>query len=331
MLQRIAKLTDRALTLPMAQTSSNPAQWRELLGLIDQANRDGVTVTAQALPRGIGLLFGLELSAHPFCLMPSYLAIEHLPLAERLELMRNPELRARIIAESPQEGASPLTGFVGRYENMFEMGNPLNYEPDPSNSIAARAERLGVSPENLAYDLLLAHEGHATFFMPFANYVDGNLDAALEMFRNPYLVPGLGDGGAHCGIICDASYSTFLLSHWTRDRSRGERMSVPEVVKAMCHDTATMIGLHDRGVIAPGYNADINVIDYANLTLHSPKVAFDLPAGGRRLTQRAEGFVATIVNGQVVYRNGVATGALPGELVRGPQSVPTEEKVLAEA
>ncbi len=331
MLQRIAGGTDRALTLPMAQIHSNPQQWRDLLGLIEKGNAQGVKITAQALPRGIGLLFGLELSAHPFCLTPSYQAIEHLPLAERLERMRDPELRARMISEQPVEGASPLTAFVDRYENMFEMGNPLNYEPDPKNSIASRAERLGVSPQNLAYDLLLAHEGHATFFMPFANYADGNLDTALEMFRHPNLVPGLGDGGAHYGIICDASYTTFLLSYWTRDRQRGERMRVPEVVKAMSHDTAAMIGLDDRGVIAPGYNADINVIDYDNLALHAPKVAFDLPAGGRRLTQRAEGFVATIVNGQVVYRNGVPTGALPGELVRGAQSAPVAQRELAEA
>lgn len=331
MLSGVAGRNGIPLTLPMAQLHSNPDGWREILGLIADANARGVKITAQALPRGIGLLFGLELSAHPFCLNPSYMAIAGLPLAERMERMRDPELRARIVAEEPGEAASPLLGFIGRYENMFEIGNPLNYEPDPVNSIAARAERLGVTPANLAYDLLLAHEGQTTFYSPFANYADGNLDVALEMFRHPNLVPGLGDGGAHYGIICDAAYTTFLITHWTRDRTRGERMGIVEAVKAMSHDTARMIGLNDRGVLAPGYNADVNVIDYANLTLHPPKVAFDLPAGGRRVTQRADGFVATLVNGRVVYRNGAPTGDLPGVLVRGQQPAPANARALEDA
>jgi N-acyl-D-aspartate/D-glutamate deacylase len=179
-----------------------------------------------------------------------------------------------------------------------------------------------VTPEELAYDLMVAREGHVALFLPFANYAHGNLDVALELFRHKDVVLGLGDGGAHYGVICDASYSTFLLSHWTRDRTRGERMEVPEVIKALTSETASMVGLHDRGLIAPGYKADINIIDHAGLELHSPSIAFDLPAGGRRLTQKADGFVATIVNGEIVYRDGVATGALPGRLVRGQQQAP---------
>lgn len=332
MLQRVAQNSGRPLTLPMAQIHSNPDGWREITSRISNANDEGVKVTGQALPRGIGLLFGLDLSAHPFCLKPSYKAIADLPLAERIERMRDPELRARIIAEEQDAVVSPLTAFVTGWAEMYEMGNPLNYEPDPANSIAARAARMGIEPANLAYDLLLAHEGNAAFFMPFANYANGNLDTALELFRFEHMVPGLGDGGAHYGIICDASYTTFMLSYWTRDRNRGEKMSVPEAVRALTHDTAAMIGLKDRGVLAPGYNADINVIDYENLTLHAPKIAFDLPAGGRRLTQRADGYVATIINGEIVYRNGLATGALPGKLVRGAQAAPaTSEQAALEA
>jgi len=331
MLRRIAETSGLPMTLPLAQMHSNPDGWRDLMSRIEKANADGVRITAQALPRGIGLLFGLELSAHPFCLAPSYREIEHLPLAERLARMRDPELRERILTDKPGEVLSPLTAFVDRYENMFEINYPLNYEPDPQNSVAARAARLGVSPQSLAYDLLMAHEGRATFYMPFANYAHGNLDTVLEMFRHPNLVPGLGDGGAHYGIICDASYTTFLLSYFTRDRERGARMTVPEVIRAISHDTAAMVGLDDRGVIAPGYNADINVIDYDRLTLHPPCAAYDLPAGGRRLTQRAEGFVATIVNGEVVYRHGVATGVLPGRLVRGQQELVDRERELTPA
>jgi N-acyl-D-aspartate/D-glutamate deacylase len=322
LIKRVAKEADRLLTLPMAQSHSNPDGWRDLMALIEQANAEGMRVTGQVLPRGIGMLFGIELSMHPFSLCPSYQAIHHLPLAERLEQMRDPALRARIVSEGPADPTVPLLAFTRKFEGMFEIGDPLDYEPPLESSIAARAARMGVTPEALAYDLMIEREGHVALFMPFANYADGNLDVALELFRHKDVVLGLGDGGAHYGVICDASYSTFLLSHWTRDRTRGELLEVPEVIKALTSTTASMVGLHDRGVIATGYKADINIIDHEGLKLHSPQIAFDLPAGGRRLTQKAEGFVATIVNGQIVYREGVATGALPGQLIRGQQPAP---------
>ena len=329
MMQRVAAATGRLLTLPLAQMHSAPESWRKVLDMIENANNDGVRVTAQVLPRGLGMLFGLELSMHPFTLVPSYQEIADLPLKERLERMRDPELRARIVAEGPSDPSVPLAGFTRKFEGMYEMSDPLDYEPTLESSIAARAERMGVTPAELAYDLLLHHGGKAAFYQPFANYAAGDLNAVLEMIKNPYVVPGLGDGGAHYGVICDASYSSFLLAHWTRDRSRGERMSLPEVVKALARDTAQMIGLEDRGLLAPGYKADINVIDYEAVNIHAPQIAFDLPAGGRRLTQNADGFVATIVNGEIVYQDGVATGALPGRLVRGRQSTPAPVKELA--
>jgi N-acyl-D-aspartate/D-glutamate deacylase len=322
LIKRVAQQTDRLLTLPMAQAHNNPDGWRDLMALIEQANAEGMRVTGQVLPRGIGMLFGIELSMHPFSLVPSYQAIHDLPLAERLEKMHDPEMRARIVSESPADPSMPLLSFTRKFAGMFEIADPLDYEPPLESSIAARAEHMGVTPEELAYDLMVAREGHVALFLPFANYAHGNLDVALELFRHKDVVLGLGDGGAHYGVICDASYSTFLLSHWTRDRTRGERMEVPEVIKALTSETASMVGLHDRGLIAPGYKADINIIDHAGLELHSPSIAFDLPAGGRRLTQKADGFVATIVNGEIVYRDGVATGALPGRLVRGQQQAP---------
>ncbi|WP_156681311.1 N-acyl-D-amino-acid deacylase family protein [Sphingomonas profundi] len=324
LMARVARETGRPLTLPMAQVHSDPQAWRHILKLVSDANAQGLTVTAQALPRGIGLLYGLELSMHPFVFTEAYRAIASLPLRDRLARMRDPAVRREIIAGDPGDPAAPLMGFVRRFDNMYEMSDPLDYEPCAETSVAARAQRLGVPPEALAYDLLLNRSDQAAFFMPFANYADGNLDVALELFRHQHVVPGLGDGGAHYGVICDASYPTFLLTHWTRDRQRGERIGVAEAVKAMARDTALMVGLEDRGLIAPGYRADINVIDYDRLALHAPTIAFDLPANGRRLTQRADGYVATIVNGEIVYSNGAPTGALPGRLIRGPQPAPAQ-------
>ncbi|HEY4138857.1 MAG TPA: amidohydrolase family protein [Casimicrobiaceae bacterium] len=205
------------------------------------------------------------------------------------------------------------------FDHMFILGDPPDYEQPLEQTIEARARRLGVTPTELAYDLLLENDGHNALYVTLGNYEHGSLDSSLAMMRHPGAVLGLGDGGAHCGTICDGSYPTFMLTHWVRDRTRGARMSLPAVVKALCHDTANTVGLDDRGTLAIGAKADLNVIDFDRLTLHAPTVAHDLPSGGRRLVQRADGYAATIVNGTAVYRDGAATGALPGRLVRGPQ------------
>lgn len=321
-LSRVARTSGQSLTLPIAQIHSDPDLWRRIMGKVGEANASGAKVSAQALPRGIGVIFGLDLSAHPFFLKPSYRDIADLPIPERVAAMRDPARRARILAEDPVECLLPVAATINRFEGMYEIGNPIDYEPVPESSIVARAAALGISAEALAYDILVEHGGEPALYMPFANYADGNLDVALEMLRHPDIVLGLGDGGAHYAVICDASYPTFLLTHWVRDRVRGEKLGVPEVIRALTHDTARAVGLEDRGVIAPGYAADINVIDLAAMRLPSPRVTHDLPKGGRRLSQRAEGYVATIVNGRVTYRNGVPTGQLPGELVRGRQVAP---------
>lgn len=323
-LESVARTSQRPMSLPIAEMHSKPDLWRDIMAQIGRANSNGATMGAQALPRGIGVMFGLELSTHPFMLKLSYQEVADLPLPERLAALRDADRRARILAETSVHSPMPVAQTLDKYEGMYEAGNPLNYEPAPESSIAARARALGIAPAALAYDILLAHEGGPALYMPFANYAGGNLDTALEMFRHPDIVLGLGDGGAHYAVICDASYPTFLLSYWTRDRMRGERLAVPEVIRALSHDTARTVGLDDRGVLAPGYVADINVIDYDNLRLSAPRVTFDLPKQGRRLKQPAEGYVATIVNGSVTYRNGAATGALPGTLVRGRQSAPSE-------
>ncbi len=259
------------------------------------------------------------MSRNPFQTHPSYKAIAKLPLAERLPRLRQAEVRAAILSETATSTDDPLF-FRPNYDKMYLLGDPPDYEQPPENALGARARRQGKRPEELAYDAMLGDDGRGMLYVPFLNYADGNLDAVHEMLRDPHSIPGLSDGGAHCGIICDASFPTYLLTHWTRDRRRGEKLSIPFVVAAQSRKTALSAGLYDRGVIAPGYKADVNVIDYDRLHLHPPKVHYDLPVGGRRLLQQVDGYDATIVSGVVTRRRGgIATGARPGRLVRGAQ------------
>lgn len=330
-LSRVAKASGHPMTLPIAQLHSDRELWRKIMDKVGAANGAGARMSAQALPRGIGVIYGLDCSAHPFFLKPSFREIADLPLPERIAALRDPARRAQILAEDPIEYHLPIAATINNFGGMYEICNTVDYEPVPESSIAARAAVLGVAPAALAYDILLAHGGDPALYMPFANYAEGNLDVAMEMFRHPDIVLGLGDGGAHYAVICDASYPTFLLTHWVRDRVRGERLNLPEVIRALSHDTARTVGLDDRGVIAPGYAADINLIDFDALRLHPPRISHDLPKGGRRLAQRTEGYVATIVNGVITYRNGAATGNLPGQLVRGRQRAPVAEAGAAVA
>lgn len=292
------------------------------MGLIEAANARGTTIKGQVLPRPIGMLFGLELSLNPFTLKPSYKAIKHLPLSERVQAMRNPDVRARILSEESEHMEASVYTALAKFDEMYEMASVPDYEPRAEDSLGARARQVGTDPATFVYDRLVTGDGRTTFFMPFANYADNDLNAVETMFTHKDFVLGLGDGGAHCGMICDASYTTYMLAYWTRDRTRGARHEVAEVVKALTHDTATSVGLCDRGIIAAGFRADLNIIDYDRLTIHQPEIHYDLPAGGKRLNQQSTGYVATIVNGKTVYRNGVPTGALPGKLVRGHQPEP---------
>jgi len=242
---------------------------------------------------------------------------EALPLAEKVAALRDPGLRARLIAEPPEDGHPLINSLVGAYHKMFELGDPPNYEPDPKDSLGARAEALGINPEELVYDALLGDDGRAFLYFPMLNYSEGNLDAVRAMLASPNTLSGLSDGGAHVGAICDVSLPTFMLTHWARDRVRGPKLDLAEIVRSQTKDTAEAVGLTDRGVLAPGYLADLNLIDFQLLSLRPPFMAYDLPTGARRLMQDAAGYVATIKSGQVIYRNGQPTGALPGRLVRG--------------
>jgi N-acyl-D-aspartate/D-glutamate deacylase len=294
--------------------------WPDAITMIEKANAAGGDVTAQLLPRPIGLIMGLQLSANPFVLYPSYREIADLPLAERVAEMRKPEVRARILADKPGIG-HPILVVTQMWDWIFPLDETPDYEPDPSTSIGARARALGINPMEEAYDRLLDDDGRAMLLVATSNLEHNSLDTVGNLLHRDDVVLGLGDGGAHYGMICDASYSTYFLAHWARDRKSG-RFEVSEAVRRLTSVPARVAGLGDRGRIAVGYKADLNVIDHAALRIHKPVITHDLPAGGRRLDQTADGYVATIVAGEVIAENGVPTDARPGKLVRGRQSVP---------
>jgi N-acyl-D-amino-acid deacylase len=292
----------------------------EALDMCEKASRIGPRVTAQVFPRPIGLIFGLEASANPFSLCPSYLEIADRPLAERVAAMSDPDLRRRLISEVPEQGH--MYNMMARnWAWMFPLGEKPNYEPPSDDSIAARAKARGVTPEEEVYDLLLKNEGRTKLLVALGNYPDYRLDDLKTMFTHPNAVIGIGDGGAHYGLICDSSYPTFVLTHWVRDR-QGERVSLEAAVQALTSIPAAVVGLNDRGFLQCGYKADINLINLAGLRIHTPHVVHDLPAGGARLDQAADGYVATFVAGQCIAKNDSPTGNYPGRLVRGKQVVP---------
>ena len=309
-----------AVTFTLTTGNSGAPIWPEAVNLVEKFNAAGGNITAQVFARPIGLVIGLELTANPFVLYPSYQRIADLPLEARVAEMRKPEVRAEILADKPGEG-HPFMYFAQSWEWMFPLTDPANYEPAAQDSILARAAARGVSPLEEAYDRLLDEDGHAMMLVALANFENNSLDTVGELMRRDDVVLGLGDGGAHYGMICDASYPTFVLAHWARDRATG-RLSVAEAVRQLTSVPARVAGLADRGRIAVGYKADLNVIDHAGLTLRKPTIVRDLPGGGRRLDQSADGYVATIVSGEVIAENGAPTAARPGTLIRGRQPAP---------
>ncbi len=317
LIRDLTRLSGRPLSFSLVQHDSVPEYWKLLLSKLDAAVAEGLPIKAQVAGRPVGLMLGLQGSAHPFVSRPSYRAIAALPLAEKVAAMRDPGLRARLITEPPEDGHPLINSLIGAYHKMFELGDPPNYEPDPKDSLGARARALGIDPEELAYDALLGDDGRAFLYFPMLNYSEGNLDAVRTMLTSPNTLSGLSDGGAHVGAICDVSLPTFMLTHWARDRSRGPKLDLAAIIRSQTKDTAEAVGLTDRGVLQPGYLADLNLIDFDRLRLRPPFMAYDLPTGARRLMQEAEGYVATIKSGQVIYRNGQPTGNLPGRLVRG--------------
>jgi len=320
MLSRLAEQSGRPVTFTLGSGNSGVEGWRNALRLVEEANAAGQSITAQVFPRPIGLVLGHTLSFNPFSLCPTYKAMAGLSHEDKMRELGKPEIRARLLAEKPGESPSMLALLGRNYDWMFPLSDPPDYEPSAESSVAARARRLGVTPEEVIYDMLLADDGKAMVYVALGNFYNASLNSVREMMQHKDTVLGLGDGGAHYGMICDASYPTFMLAHWTRDRKDG-RLPVAWAVKALANDPARAVGLNDRGILAAGYKADINIIDYDALRLHAPVVVHDLPAGGRRLDQTAAGYDVMMVSGKVVYRGGQPTGELPGRLVRGAQGV----------
>jgi len=311
------------VSFALLQVDAAPNLWRELMDASLAATERGAPVYPQVAGRPFGMLVGLE-THHAFKKRPTFMKLAaSLPYPELVKQLREPSVRRAILDEQdlPVDRSvlfdSMTLAIQAQLHKVYVLGNPPNYEPTREQSVLAIAKDRNIDPLELLYDLLLEQDGHALLMLPIFNYFDANLDAVREMFTHPAGVAGLGDGGAHCGMICDASIPTFLLTHWVRDRTRGDKLDLEWVIKKQTADTARLYGLGDRGLLTAGKKADLNVIDLANMTLHSPRVAYDLPAGGRRLLQEASGYVATVVSGEVIRRNGVDTGARPGTVLRG--------------
>jgi N-acyl-D-aspartate/D-glutamate deacylase len=316
-LRGMAETSGRPLSISVAQLPERPDDHLAILDRIAAANAAGLPMTAQVAPRSIGLLLGLSCTLNPFMTNPVYAEIADRPLAEQVGVLRQPEFRRRLLdAHTGERDRTKLGGvLIDRFERMYPFGEPPDYEPDPSTSLGHRSEATGVPVVELALDALLADEGRGFLYLTFANYVDGNLDEARRMLVHPNAVPGLSDGGAHVGTICDGSFPTFLLSHWGLRRAEG-RLPIEWLVERQTRATARTVGFSDRGVLAPGWKADLNVIDLDRLALHRPRIHRDLPAGGRRLLQDADGYRHTFVSGVEIQRDGKPTGNLPGRLVR---------------
>jgi N-acyl-D-aspartate/D-glutamate deacylase len=299
------------------QNDDTPDRFRELLTAIAGWNAAGADVKAQVAVRPIGVLIGLQATVNPFLFCPSYRPMHGLDHAERLARLRDPDLRAALIAEHRQADPPGFAAIIHHgYERMYPLSDPPNYEPTPADSVAGLAAARNVEPVEVLYDLLLDDDGTRLLYIPLMNYARGDLDDVREMITNPYSMFGLSDAGAHCNSICDGSFPTTAITHWTRDRSRGDRLPLEQIVHHQTQRTARHVGWTDRGVVAPGYLADLNVIDYDRLTLRPPQLVSDLPAGGTRLMQTAEGYVATIKRGSVIAEDGTLTGERPGRLQR---------------
>ncbi|RJG00618.1 N-acyl-D-amino-acid deacylase family protein [Noviherbaspirillum sedimenti] len=321
LVRKLAETSQRPVSFTLLQVPRAPEDWRISLKHVEQANADGLAIRGQVFPRPVGVLLGLDLSLNPFLTRLSYRAIEKLPLAERVAILRDPAFKAKLLAEVPIPDPQPmLNELCAQVNEMFVLDDRAEYTPPADKLICNLAASAGVSAESLAYDLLLGDEGKAILYLPGANYVGNTLNAVREMMASPYTILGLGDGGAHYGLICDASYPTFMLTHWVRDASPEQRFPIEWAISELSRKPAEAVGLMDRGLLKPGMKADVNVINLDRLRLSAPRTAYDLPSGGRRLQQRAEGYVATVVSGMVTYRNGKATGALPGRLVRRQQA-----------
>jgi N-acyl-D-amino-acid deacylase len=320
-IRQVAKDSGRPVWFLLTDRSYDPQRWRRLMDGVRAGRADKLPLYAQVAGRPVGLTLGLNTSLNPFGLREAYAEVAKLLPAEMLARLRTPELRRTILSQeaSPRllEVLPPLSRQIAtRWDRMYPLGETPDYEPPPERSIAALAAKEGVTPQEYCYDYLTGGDGGRMVYFPVTNYVHGDLEVVREMIEDPHTVLGLSDGGAHCGVICDASLNTTMLAHWVRDRSRGRRLPLEFTVQQMTSGTADFYGFKDRGRLQPGKKADVNVIDFEGLYLHSPKMIFDLPAGGRRLVQKVDGYDMTICSGMPIFEKGQETGARPGKLVR---------------
>lgn len=315
-LGEVARRTGATVTYALAQNPGRPHGYREALDQALHLQAEGLQVVPQVSNRPTGMLFGFRSSLHPFVTHPTYRALLDRPFAERLAALRDPETRRRLIEEGPSTDKRIALSLMTRWDQMFPLGDPPDYEPPYESSARAEADRRGCRPEEVMLEWMMDRDGEALIFVPLASYAEHNHDAIRELMTHPTTVLGLSDGGAHCGLICDASMPTYLLTHWARDRRRGERISLEDAVHLQTQRTASVYGFVDRGSIEVGKRADFNLIDFSALRLHEPEMVYDLPADGRRLVQRVDGYRATFVKGIQTFADGVPTGERPGRLVR---------------
>ena len=321
--KNMSRESGRPISLTVEQQDARPEWWTQLLDGVSAAQAEGVKMYGQVPPRATGVLLGLTASLNPFLLHEVYQEIAALPLEEQVATMRKPAFRERLLNSKIIEMDQPLLNeILYSYGKLYALSEPVNYEPDPSESFGQQAVAKAITPLELIYDALLEKDGRALLYHPLFNYENGNLDHVKTMLDHPYTFSGLGDAGAHCGALCDASFPTTLIQHWGRDRTRGPKIPLQKLIRMQTSETAQQLGLMDRGVLKPGYKADINIIDYDKLHLLPPEIVYDLPANGRRLVQKAEGYEATFVSGKLAFRNGESTGQLNGKLLRGCQSAP---------
>ncbi len=323
LLKRIALELGRPMSFTVQQNDRTPNRFRELLAGIAEWNAAGATARAQVGVRPIGVLLGLSVTAHPLLRCPSYRPLHALPFTERMAALRDPSVRARLLAEHAQVRVADFPALIhGGFDRMYPLTDPPNYEPTPEQSVAGIARATGRDPRDVLYDMLLDDGGTRLLYLPLMNYANGNLDDVREMITSPHSILGLSDAGAHCNAISDATFPTTALAFWTRDRTRGEKLGVEFIVHQQTQRTAAHVGWLDRGVVAPGYLADLNIIDHDKLALRPPHLVADLPAGGTRLLQSASGYVATIKRGVTVAEHGELTGERPGGLQRGAATAP---------
>ena len=315
-LEKMVIESNRPLSITVAQTDANNYEWEDLLGWIEDSANNGLPIKAQVCGRPVGLVLGLSVTLNPFSAHPSFNKISNLPLEEKTKIMQSPNFKKKLLSEKPTTNDGLILSILRNYNNIYILDDPPNYEPLIEESLGFQAKKVDIEVDEFLYDCLLMEDGKKLLYYPIGNYMDSSLDAAKRMMESEHSLLGLGDGGAHCATICDASFTTHMLTFWGRDRVRGPKMDLSWIIKSHTRDNALAMGLNDRGLISKGMKADINVIDFDNLTLHAPEVVNDLPAGGKRLIQNVDGYVATIMSGKVTYRNGMKTGELPGKLIR---------------